>query len=43
MLFLDDTAANLEGAQALGMKTVFVRSPQDVVRALSPWLDGERL
>jgi putative hydrolase of the HAD superfamily len=43
MLFLDDTAANLDAAQALGMKTVHVRSPQDVVRALAPWLDGERL
>lgn len=38
MLFLDDTAANLEGARALGMKTVHVRSPCDVVGALSPWL-----
>jgi epoxide hydrolase-like predicted phosphatase len=38
MLFLDDTAANLEGARALGMKTVHVRSPRDVVGALSPWL-----
>jgi HAD superfamily hydrolase (TIGR01509 family) len=43
MLFLDDTAANLEGARVLGMKTVFVRSPHDVVRALSPWLEGECL
>lgn len=39
ILFLDDTAANVEGADALGMKTVHVRSPQDVVRALSPWLE----
>lgn len=43
LLFLDDTAANLEGARALGMKTVHVRSPQDVARALSPWLDGARV
>lgn len=43
ILFLDDTVANLEGARALGMKTVHVRSPQDVVRAVSPWLGGERL
>jgi putative hydrolase of the HAD superfamily len=42
MLFLDDTAANLEGALALGMKTVHVRSPLDVVSALSPWLDDTR-
>ena len=39
MLFLDDTVANLEGAQALGMKTVHVRSPQDALRALAPWLE----
>jgi glucose-1-phosphatase len=38
ILFLDDTVANLEGAQALGMKTVHVRSPEDAVRALAPWL-----
>lgn len=43
ILFLDDTVANLEGALALGMKAVHVRSPLDVVRAVSPWLDGERL
>jgi putative hydrolase of the HAD superfamily len=43
ILFLDDTVANLEGARALGMKTVHVRSPRDVVRALSPWLDSAPL
>lgn len=43
MLFLDDTVANLEGARAVGMKTVHVRSPGDVVDALAPWLEGARL
>ncbi|HYC38555.1 MAG TPA: HAD family phosphatase [Usitatibacter sp.] len=38
ILFLDDTESNLEGARAAGMKTVLVRSQEDVARALSPWL-----
>jgi glucose-1-phosphatase len=38
ILFLDDTVANLDGARALRMPTVHVRSPRDVVRALAPWL-----
>ena len=43
MLFLDDTVANLEGARALGMKTVHVRSPRDVLDALAPWLGNANL
>ena len=36
--FLDDTAENVEGARALGMKAAHIRSPDDVMRALVPWL-----
>jgi glucose-1-phosphatase len=36
--FLDDTAANIEGAQAIGMKAAHIRSPDDVMHALGPWL-----
>lgn len=43
ILFLDDTVANLEGARALGMKTVHVRSPRDVLDALAPWLGNANL
>ena len=38
ILFLDDTAENIEGARAAGMQAVLVRSPQDVRDALRPWL-----
>jgi glucose-1-phosphatase len=38
LLFLDDTEANLEAARRLGVKTVLVRSPEDVCRALRPWM-----
>jgi 7-alpha-hydroxysteroid dehydrogenase len=38
LLFLDDTEANLEAARRLGVKTVLVRSPEDVSRALRPWM-----
>jgi FMN phosphatase YigB (HAD superfamily) len=38
ILFLDDTLENVEGARAVGMPAVHVRSPQDVKRALEPWL-----
>lgn len=38
LLFLDDTEANLEAARGLGVKTVLVRSPEDVARGLRPWL-----
>jgi glucose-1-phosphatase len=43
ILFLDDTVANLEGARALGMRTVHVRSPADAVAALRPWLESPSL
>jgi HAD superfamily hydrolase (TIGR01509 family) len=38
ILFFDDTAANVAGAQAVGMPAVRVRSPADVARAVAPWL-----
>lgn len=38
ILFLDDTEANIEGARAVGVQAVQVRSPDDVVRAVRPWL-----
>lgn len=36
--FLDDTAENIEGARAAGMKAAHIRSPDDVMRAVAPWL-----
>ncbi len=42
ILFFDDTEANLEGARAVGMQTVLVRSPEDVARAVAPWLREAR-
>lgn len=36
--FLDDTAENVEGARAAGMKAAHIRSPDDVTRAVAPWL-----
>jgi FMN phosphatase YigB (HAD superfamily) len=39
ILFFDDTAANVEGARAAGLEAVLVRSPEDVVQALRPWLE----
>jgi putative hydrolase of the HAD superfamily len=38
ILFLDDTAQNVEGAHAAGMPAVLVKSPADVRRAVAPWL-----
>lgn len=38
IFFLDDTAENVEGARAAGMKAAHIRSPDDVVRAVGPWL-----
>jgi HAD superfamily hydrolase (TIGR01509 family) len=38
ILFFDDTRANVEGAQAVGMPAVWVQSPADVKRAVVPWL-----
>jgi putative hydrolase of the HAD superfamily len=40
ILFLDDTLENIEGAGAVGMPAVHVRTPQDVRRALQPWLES---
>jgi putative hydrolase of the HAD superfamily len=44
ILFFDDTEANVEGARRAGLQAVHVRSPEDVARALVPWLsrDGQR-
>ena len=39
ILFFDDTLANVEGARAAGLPTVWVRSPADVERAVARWLD----
>jgi FMN phosphatase YigB (HAD superfamily) len=38
ILFLDDTLENVEGARGVGMPAVHVRTPEDVKRALEPWL-----
>jgi len=38
ILFFDDTRANVDGAQAVGMPAVWVQSPADVKRAVAPWL-----
>lgn len=38
ILFFDDTEANIDGARASGMQAVWVRSPEDVSRALRPWM-----
>ena len=35
ILFFDDTPANVEGARAVGMPAVLVRSPADVAEALA--------
>lgn len=42
VLFFDDLPANVEGARAAGMQAVLVRSPEDVARALAPWLGESR-
>lgn len=39
LLFFDDSAANVEGARAIGMPAVLVRTPDDVRVAVRPWLD----
>jgi glucose-1-phosphatase len=39
ILFFDDTKANIEGARAAGVQAVWVRSPDDLRRAVAPWLD----
>ncbi|HEX7465210.1 MAG TPA: HAD family phosphatase [Usitatibacter sp.] len=40
ILFFDDTMENVEGARAAGLRTVHVRTPQDVEDALRPWLEA---
>lgn len=42
ILFFDDTAENIEGARVAGLRTVAVRTPEDVKRAVAPWLDEAR-
>jgi putative hydrolase of the HAD superfamily len=39
ILFFDDVADNIEGARAVGMPAILVRSPDDVRAAVGPWLD----
>ena len=38
ILFFDDTQANVEGARAAGVPSVWVRSPVDVEHAVARWL-----
>ena len=38
IFFLDDTADNVEGARAAGMKAAHIRGPDDVLRAIGPWM-----
>lgn len=40
VLFFDDLPANVDAARSVGMKAVLVRSPEDVARAVKPWLGG---
>jgi putative hydrolase of the HAD superfamily len=40
ILFFDDSLANVEGARSAGLKAVHVRKPEDVRRAVAPWLEG---
>ena len=38
ILFFDDIYENVVGARAAGMAAVWVRSPQDVIDAVTPYL-----
>jgi glucose-1-phosphatase len=38
ILFFDDTEENVHGARAAGMPAVLVKGPEDVRRAVAPWL-----
>ena len=38
ILFFDDTLANVEGARAAGLQAVHVQGPDDVEKAVRPWL-----
>ena len=40
ILFFDDTAENVAGARAAGVDAIQVCGPQDVARALRPWLES---
>ena len=42
ILFFDDTPENVEGARRAGLQAVLVRSPEDVAKALAPWLGPSR-
>ena len=42
ILFLDDTADNIEGAREAGVHAVLVQSPSDVRNAVAPWMDARR-
>jgi len=42
ILFFDDTEENVRGARAVGMPAVHVRGPEDVRRAVAPWLPASR-
>lgn len=42
ILFFDDSPLNVEGARAIGMPAVLVRTPDDVRVAVRPWLDVAR-
>ncbi len=43
ILFFDDTEENVVGARAVGMQSVWVRSPADVIDAVTPYLQaGQR-
>ena len=41
ILFFDDTQENITAAEALGMQAVLVRSPADVLEAVTPFLQEE--
>ena len=43
ILFLDDSPVNVNGARALGMGAVLVRTPEDVHAAVSGWLDVDSI
>ena len=38
ILFLDDTEANVAGARAAGLRAAWVRTPDELRQAVSPWL-----
>ena len=40
ILFFDDTADNVQGARRAGLQAVHVRGPDDVKRAVRPWLEA---